>query len=364
MTDLDARLIAAIHRNALGDEARRVVASAAPPDDVWRATAALDSCRRIAAEMAAESERLQHLLTQAGVEVRPVPVPELAQRHEVMFHTTREEARRALVALDTAGFRPFPEWTGGAERSFWSTSNEIRLTRSTSWTTVVTLRWGPPPGSSRLARTFRPRPADWDAVRLPEALWWAYHVVRPVRLLLERTGLRRRDLGALEPFLSTPASVVGPLLELAAVTSTDVVADVGCGDGRLVVAAASTTGCRAVGIEYSPALVAAARRAVADAGLGDRVRIVEGDGRGLDLDDVTVVLLFLPMLVAVDLVPGLLARLPNGARLVLHEQSRLDERLPPPTSSTPIVTADAVTVGHLWRVGSCDLGDAPHVSSL
>lgn len=362
MIAADARLVDAIQRNALGDEALRLVASEAP-GEVQRGAALVHTCRRIGAEMAAESERLRTLLGEAGIEVRPARLPELAQRHEVTFHTTREGARRAMAPLESAGFRRSPEWSGGAERSFWQTSNEVRLTRTTTWTTVVVLRWAPPSRPTRLTRVARPRPADWDAIRLPDRLWWAYRIVRPARLLLEHTGLRRGDHGALEPFLSTPASLVAPLLELAGVTSDDVVADIGCGDGRLVIGAAAATGCRAVGIEYSPHLVATARRAVDEAGLADRVRIVEGDGRTLDVGEVTVVLLFLPMVVAVDLVPDLLARLPPGARLVVHEQSRLDDRLPRPTSSVAVVTDDAVTVAHLWRAGS-DLGDASPTTTI
>jgi SAM-dependent methyltransferase len=272
---------------------------------------------------------------------------------------SRDDAPRAVSVLERSGFRRHPEWSRGAERSFWATSTEIALTRTTSWTTVVRLRWGTPVAPGRLTRAFRPRPADWDVIALPRSLWWAYRVVRPVRLVLDRTGLLRRDHGGLEPFLATPASLIEPLLGLAGVTSDDIVADIGCGDGRIVVGAAQATGCRAVGVEYSPSLVEAARRAVDQAGVGHRVRIVEGDGRSLDVSAVTVVLLFLPMGIAARLVPDLIARLPVGARLVLHEQSPLDPRLPAPAASVPIVTDDAVTVAHLWRIETSDLRDAP-----
>ena len=108
-------------------------------------------------------------------------------------------------------------------------------------------------------------------VRLPRRTWPAYSLVRPVRLVLERVGLRRRHEDSLGPFLATPDSLIDPLLELAQVGPDDHVVDIGCGDGRLVVEAAARLGCRAVGIERSPELVDSAR-ARAQSGRGGATR--------------------------------------------------------------------------------------------
>ena len=70
----------------------------------------------------------------------------------------------------------------------------------------------------------------------------------------------------------------------------------------------------------------------------------------LPLDDVSVVLLFLPMAVAIRVVPALLSRLPAGARIVTHEQAPLPDSLPAPTSSRALIGIDAVSVGHCWDV--------------
>lgn len=351
MTDLDDRLVAAIHRNAVADEARRVLASADDADAANRAASILATCRRIGAEVSAEADRLRGLLVAAGVDADGAAPPELLQRHELVFMVTRDDARRAVAVLERHGFHRHPRWTRGAERSFWATSSEVSLTRTEASTMVVRLRWRSRAAGGRFTRAFRPRPADWEVLSLPDWAWWAYSAVRPVRLALRRVGFVRRDHGAIEPFLATPTALIEPLLEVAEVDSDDVVADIGCGDGRIVVAAAELTGCRAVGVEYSPELVVAARRSVDRAGLGERVNIIEGDGRTIDVSQITVVLLFLPMNVAVGLVPDLLTRMPAGARLVLHEQSPLDQRLPAPAASMPVIADDALTVAHLWRVG-------------
>jgi cyclopropane fatty-acyl-phospholipid synthase-like methyltransferase len=125
--------------------------------------------------------------------------------------------------------------------------------------------------------------------------------------------------------------------------------DVGCGDGRVVVTAAEQIGCRAVGVERSVDLVERARRRATDAGVADRVEIVHGDGRSTDLADATVVFMFLSMRVVVDLVPATLQQLRPGARLVIHEQTRLPGTMnPKPDESAAVIADGAVTVAHRW----------------
>jgi 16S rRNA A1518/A1519 N6-dimethyltransferase RsmA/KsgA/DIM1 with predicted DNA glycosylase/AP lyase activity len=197
---------------------------------------------------------------------------------------------------------------------------------------------------------FGPTPADWDAVDLPESFWWVYPLIRPVRLAAERLGVRSSDHSALEPFLATPSGLIEALLDVATVGRDDVVFDFGCGDGRFVVAAALARGCRSIGVEQSPELCAAAVERAAGAEVGDRVRIVNDDAANIDLSEVTVVVLFLPMVVASRVVPDLLARLPRGARIVLHEQTALAPNLPAPDDVLAVVVDDAVTVAHRWDV--------------
>ncbi len=309
-----------------------------------------DTCRVIAASVEAEQRRVVEALLNCSVAVTPRAVPALRQRHEFVVSIDRADAPLAAATLvEQLGYRRHPEWTAGADRSFWATAHEVALTRTDATTFVARLRWATPRPTSLPARLFRPTPADWATVALPTWGWRAYGIVRPLRLLRERLG-DPPDHASLEPFLATPTSLIGPLLDVAEVDAHDVIADIGCGDGRIVVAAAERHGCRAIGFEFDAGLVDAARRRVAAAGLDAHVTVVQGDGLASDLSGVSVAMLFVPPTVAARAVPVLLRRLPRGARIVLHEQSRLSTDLPEPDRSEPIITADAVTVARRWTV--------------
>jgi SAM-dependent methyltransferase len=79
------------------------------------------------------------------------------------------------------------------------------------------------------------------------------------------------------PFVPTTPEAVQAMLTPADVKSTDVVYDLGCGDGRIVIAAAKDSGARAVGIDLDPQRIAEANANVKAAGVGDRVKIIEGN---------------------------------------------------------------------------------------
>ncbi|MCK7479427.1 MAG: methyltransferase domain-containing protein [Candidatus Moduliflexus flocculans] len=89
----------------------------------------------------------------------------------------------------------------------------------------------------------------------------------------------REDAADLAPFVPTPPEVVARMLELAAVGPRDVVYDVGCGDGRMVIAAAKTYGARGVGIEIDPALLEECRAGARREGVESLVRFVENGRR-------------------------------------------------------------------------------------
>lgn len=346
-------LVAAIHTGSLPAYARRTLDD--PESDAeqrQRAALALASCERIGVQIDAERERVVSLLTDAGTPVGAPGPRGPAQRHEITLEVTAEQVDRAIAVLENDAYRRRHRWSDGAERSLRRTSHEVVLTTSNEVTTVIRLRWRAPRQRGRLARAFSPTPADWDLVDLPAWSWWAYSAVRPVRLVLERTGLRDRDHAALEPFLVTPRSLVGPLLDAAQVGPTDVLLDFGCGDGRFAVEAVRLRGCRAIGVEQSARLAALAVERSEASGLGDRVSIIHGDGLDQRLEGVTVVITFLPMTVARHVVPELIERLPDGARLVLHEQGQLAAGLPDPDRSTAVIGVDALTVAHCWNAST------------
>ena len=119
-------------------------------------------------------------------------------------------------------------------------------------------------------------------------------------------------------FIPTPHDVVDRMLELARVTRGDLVYDLGCGDGRIVVAAARKYGCRAVGFDIDPRRVAESRENVRQNGVQGLVRIEERDLFGADLRQATVVVLYLSPKANIRLLPQL-EKLAPGSRIVSHE---------------------------------------------
>ena len=106
------------------------------------------------------------------------------------------------------------------------------------------------------------------------------------------------------------------LLDLAEVGPEDVVYDLGCGDGRLIIAAARRYGARAVGIEIHPLRVLWCRALIAVLGLRDRVRVVRGDFFKQDLSDASVVICYLLQRTNHRLEGKLKQELRPGARVI------------------------------------------------
>jgi hypothetical protein len=121
------------------------------------------------------------------------------------------------------------------------------------------------------------------------------------------------------PDVRTPYPTVRALLALASVTGSDVVYDLGSGDGRIVITAARELGARGVGVEIDPALVAASRATARRLGLTERVRFVEQDIFQTDLGEASVVTLYLSADLNRKLRPKLLAELKPGSRIVSHD---------------------------------------------
>ena len=120
-------------------------------------------------------------------------------------------------------------------------------------------------------------------------------------------------------FVPTPTEVVEAMLTVAQVGPTDVVYDLGSGDGRIVITAAQKYGARGVGIELDRDLVNEANRNARTAGVQDRVRFRRGDLFRQDLSPATVVTLFLSPSVNLRLQSKLLRELKPGTRVVSHQ---------------------------------------------
>ena len=162
-----------------------------------------------------------------------------------------------------------------------------------------------------------PTETDRSTIKLPGFLAPLYALVRPFRLLREYGfGLNRRakpDLAIYEP---TPPEVVEQMLCLADISTGDVLYDLGCGDGRIVVAAAKKYGIRAIGMDISPTRIAEARANARKHGVEDRVQLILGDAKVADLRGATVVTMFLGADGNLRLADRLRSQLRLGARIV------------------------------------------------
>jgi SAM-dependent methyltransferase len=121
------------------------------------------------------------------------------------------------------------------------------------------------------------------------------------------------------PYVPTPWPIVDELLKLADIRPSDMVYDLGSGDGRLVIAAAKRYGSRGVGIELQKALVDGANAEAQREGLAQRVKFMEQDLFEASFRDASVVTLYLLPRFVTRLVPKLRAELRPGSRIVSHD---------------------------------------------
>lgn len=154
--------------------------------------------------------------------------------------------------------------------------------------------------------------------------------------------------GADYPFVPTPPEVVAEMLEMAAVSGRDTVYDLGSGDGRIVVTAASRYGAAGLGVELDSSLVAEARQRAAGEGVEDRVRMVRGDLFEVDFSPATVVTLYLLPRTMKKLEPMLFRQLRPGARIVAHDFD-MEEWAADSVAQTPGGLGGQATL-YLWRV--------------
>jgi protein-L-isoaspartate O-methyltransferase len=130
---------------------------------------------------------------------------------------------------------------------------------------------------------------------------------------------RYTDPDILAPAYPSPQAVVERMLALADVKPNEMVYDLGCGDGRIVITAATKFSARAVGVEIRRDIYENTLARVASLGLSDRVHIVHGDALKTDLTSADVVTLYLLTSSNERLRPILEAQLKQGARVVSHD---------------------------------------------
>jgi len=128
------------------------------------------------------------------------------------------------------------------------------------------------------------------------------------------------------PFVATPLPVVKQMLMLAQLRPGEILYDLGCGDGRVVIMAAQEFGARGVGVEMREDLVKQALSKISELGLEGRVKIVQSDMFKVDLAQADVVTLYLTTSANDKVKPKLESELKTGVRVVSHDYEILGWR--------------------------------------
>ncbi|MDH4279631.1 MAG: class I SAM-dependent methyltransferase [Acidimicrobiia bacterium] len=338
MANVDSELIDAIHRDQLADidhpEAKAV-------------------CRAIGLRVADEVANVIAVLEAEGIAAAVAGDPSASvQRHSATLQLAdADQAIAAARALAALGYRPWEQIDGPAESVLRHFRHTLTIARADDVTMVVDLRWPPTRIGDRLPAVLIPNENDYRAVAFPRSLWPLYLLVRPLRLVMEKLGLRPASGQALGPFLSTPTDLIGPLLDLADVDADDTLVDLGCGDARILRHAVAERGCRGIGVESDPFLVTEARRLVTREGLDNRIVIIEGDANAdrlpTDAIEGSVFFLFVPAYSVPPVAARVLAQARPGSRLIIHEQHPLPELAPGiEMVSVPLLSGQGVTVAH------------------
>ena len=171
-------------------------------------------------------------------------------------------------------------------------------------------------------------------------------------------------------YVPTPPEVVAEMLRLVDVTKNDVVYDLGCGDGRVVITAAQQYGARGVGVDIDPARIKESRENARKAGVDKRVTFVEQNLFETDFREATVVTLYLLPRLNLQLRPKLLTDLKPGTRVVSHDFD-MDDWQPDQAVTVPGTTYDhkvfywviPADVKGTWRI-SVPTGKGAHPDTL
>lgn len=139
-------------------------------------------------------------------------------------------------------------------------------------------------------------------------------------LILEDTVPERLDV----PYVPTPDNIVSEMIRMAGIGENDVVYDLGCGDGRIVIDACKKTGARGVGVDIDPERIAECRSNAKKADVEGKVTFVQQDLFKVDFSEATVLALYLLPEINVKLRPRILNEMKPGSRIISHNYSMGD----------------------------------------
>ena len=153
----------------------------------------------------------------------------------------------------------------------------------------------------------------------------------------------RPDIG----FIPTPDDAIVAMLEMAGLSPQDHVYDLGCGDGRLLIKAATHYGITGVGIDIDGTLLSEARTNAKQAGVQSHLTFMKGDLFESDVEPADVVFLYLLPHLNLRLRPHLLRQLKPGVRIVSHQFDMGDW---PPDLTLTLEPSEEDSVLYLWEI--------------
>lgn len=149
------------------------------------------------------------------------------------------------------------------------------------------------------------------------------------------------------PYVPTREPVVDEMLKMAKVGKNDILYDLGSGDGRIPITAATRFGARGVGVDIDPDRVREARENADKAGVSDKVKFFQQDLFDTDIKEATVVTLYLLPDVNLRLRPKLLSELKPGTRVVSHNYDMGDWK---PEKTSTVKLADGEHTVYFWVI--------------
>ena len=167
---------------------------------------------------------------------------------------------------------------------------------------------------------------------------------------------------SLAPYVPSPPDVVDRMLEVAAVTKADVVYDLGCGDGRIPIAAAKKYGARGVGLDIDPKRIEESRANAKAAGVEHLVQFRVEDVLNADVSEATVVTLYLLSSSNMKLRPMLTRQLRPGSRIVSHAFSMGPTWPADKVEQFTTSRGDEITL-YLWRIRGAPAQPSPRLAS-
>lgn len=148
-------------------------------------------------------------------------------------------------------------------------------------------------------------------------------------------------------YIPTPTDAVEAMLDFARVGPDDVLYDLGCGDGRLLIRAAQRWGTQGVGIDIDPDRIAQAQAQAQQAKVDHLITLQQGNLYETDLSTATVVALYLLPHLNVRLRPRLIQQLPSGARIVSHQFNMGDWE---PDQMLNLAPSEEESTIYLWTI--------------